>query len=173
MKTWALIAILVLPLKGFAHARLLPSGNVPPRSTNAGLKTGPCGGIARTATAREFSAGATITVEWEEVVNHPGRYEFYFSTAGDQNFQLLKTVPDTMDDPIVNGVSHRYSTSLQLPNLTCAECTLQMIQVMTEDPANPSLYYSCADIALVSGTPAPTPTPTPGPTPSANPLECH
>lgn len=163
--------LLLLPALAWGHARLLPGGNVPPRSTNAGLKTGPCGNVARTASARQFTAGSVITIEWEEVVDHPGRYEFYFSPANDQNFTLLKSVPDTQDGIIPSGQSHRYSTELQLPSQTCDACTLQMIQVMTEDPQNPSLYFSCADIQLVSGTPNPTPTPAATPTPG--PLECH
>ncbi len=172
-KVAILLGLLVLPNFAFAHARLLPGGSLPPRNTNAGLKTGPCGGVARTLAPKSFVAGQDITVEWEETVNHPGRFEFYFSEAGDTNFQLLKSVPDTQDsgDP-----PHRYSTSLTLPNLTCTACTIQMIQVMTENPALPRNYYSCADIQLTATptqpgpnpipTPSPTPSPTPGPSPA-------
>lgn len=164
--------ILCLSLEAGAHARL--SGAIPPRSTNAGLKTGPCGGIARGSAAKQLTKGSTVTVEWIEVVDHPGRFEFYFSPSGDQNFQLLKTVVDTQNTSIPSGGNHSYSTTLTLPNQTCSSCTLQMIQVMTENPQSPSLYYSCADIALIDGTPTatPTPSPTPSPTP-VDPSSCH
>ena len=41
-----------------------------------------------------------------------------------------------------------YQTDLTLPNMTCADCTIQLIQVMLEDPARPKNYYSCADLSL-------------------------
>lgn len=168
-----LCALVIFPQFVHAHARLLPSGSIPPRNSNAGLKTGPCGNVARTGTNTQLTAGSTVNVQWEEVIDHPGRYEFYFSAANDANFTLLKTVNDDQDGVIPSGQSHQYSTTLTLPSQTCTACTLQMIQVMTENPANPSLYYSCADIQLISGTPTATPTPSATPTPTPGPIECH
>jgi hypothetical protein len=102
-------------------------------------------------------AGQTITVDWEETIYHPGRFEFYFSESGDQNFVLLKTVQNNQNNQIL---PHQFSTTLTLPNVVCQECTLQMIQVMLENPAAPSNYYSCGDMELKSnGLPPPTPTP--------------
>ncbi|MEK6627742.1 MAG: SCE4755 family polysaccharide monooxygenase-like protein [Bdellovibrionota bacterium] len=136
-----------------AHARLLAGGLIPPRNNNAGIKIGPCGGVPRTATPKVLQAGSTVTIQWEETINHPGRFEFYFSPAGDANFQLLKTV---IDDQNNNLTPHQYTTSITLPNVTCTACTFQMIQVMTENPLNPSLYFSCADIQLTAaGVPPP------------------
>lgn len=144
------------------HARLKPSAGVNPRSTNAGIKSGPCGGLARVTPAM-LTSGQKLTVTWEETIQHPGRFEFYFSSANDQNFTLLATVPDIQDNSAT--LPHQYSVELTLPSVTCTDCTLQMIQVMTENPASPSLYFSCADMQLSStGTP-PGPTPTPSPTP--------
>ncbi len=156
----ALLFALALPEYASSHARLR-NGVVIPRSTNPGLKTAPCGGVARTATSAQLVAGQTITVTWEETIQHPGRFEFYFSPAGDANFVLLKSVPDTQDG--TNDLPHQYSTTITLPSTPCTACTLQMIQVMTENPAAPSLYFSCADIQILSAT-GPTPVPTPTPT---------
>jgi hypothetical protein len=149
-----------------AHARLKPAGSIPPRSSNAGIKTGPCGNIARGPNATTIAPGATVTVEWEETINHPGRFEFYFSPAGDANWTLLKSVPDTQDG---GGLPHQYTTDITFPNTPCTDCTLQMIQVMTENPASPSLYYSCANIRLQS---APNPPPPPPPPPPVDPEPC-
>lgn len=165
---WALaLTVASFGIKVFAHARLKTTGTLVPRSTNPGIKIGPCGGIARTATPAVFAPGATITVNWEETIDHPGRYEFYFSAANDAGFTLLKTVPDTA----TGALPHQFTTTLTLPNVSCTDCTLQMIQVMTENPANPSYYYSCADIQTmaVTGTPAPTPIPAPMPAPAPAP----
>lgn len=171
LKIIVAICVALFGVKVFAHARMKPTGTLVPRSTNPGLKVGPCGGIARTATPAVFAPGSTIPIDWEETINHPGRFEFYFSTAGDAGFTLIKSIPDNQDN---NVLPHQYSTTLTLPNVSCTDCTLQMIQVMTENPANPSYYYSCADIQLQSGAPSPTPipTPTPAPAPAPQPGAC-
>lgn len=143
-----------------AHARWTLNGTLTPRSTNAGIKTGPCGGFQRIATPKVFQAGSSINVEWEETINHPGRFEIYFSPADDANFVLLKTIIDTKN----GGLS---STSITLPNTACTACTLQLIQVMTENPDSPSLYYSCADIQLTEPSSNTTPTTTPNPSSQA------
>lgn len=173
--------VIALSPLSYGHSRFDPTGNVPGRSLSSGLKLGPCGGVARTLTPKILQKGSSVRVDWEETVQHPGYYEFYFSEAGDASFQWLGTVNDNQDGAIVGGVSHKFSTTLTMPTVTCTSCTLQMIQVMTEDPAAPSNYYSCADINLTdsspgpSPTPAPTPTPTPTPTPASppSPSDCH
>lgn len=157
-----LVATLVAS-HSFGHSRLLPSPEVVPRSTNAGVKTGPCGGYARVAQPAQLKPGQKITVTWEETIQHPGRYEFYFSEAGDTNFKILASVPDMQDDAA--SLPHQYSVDLDLPNVQCADCTLQMLQVMTENPAAPRNYYSCADIVLSSAVAPPPPPPTPVPPP--------
>jgi hypothetical protein len=171
--SWLLV-LLLSAHKASAHSNLLATGNFPPRNASTGLKTAPCGGVARTAVNRVVAPGATVTVQWQETINHPGRFEFYFSPAGDANMVLLKTVPDTQDTAIVGTNYHMYSTTLTMPTTPCANCTLQMIQVMTENPLAPTNYYSCSDIQISSvvppGTsPAPvTPPPTPPPTTDPN-----
>lgn len=158
-----LIAIIAFTSTGgslcWAHARLKSTGDVVPRSDSAGLKTGPCGGVPRTSNAREFEPGQTITVEWEETINHPGRFEFYFSQANDSGFSLMKTVNDGQDGSA--DLPHQYSTTITLPRTPCDACTLQMIQVMTENPSNPSYYYSCADIRIRGASTVPVPSPPP------------
>lgn len=145
-----------------AHAHFKVNGIVPPRSGDTALKTGPCGNIARTSAPKVLQAGSDLTVEWEETIDHPGRFEIYFSPANDTGWKLLKQVQDTQNTP-VNGAPHAYATQITLPNEACTACTLQLIQVMTENPSAPSYYYSCADIQLkATSSPAPTPTPSPG-----------
>ncbi|MBX3022214.1 MAG: lytic polysaccharide monooxygenase [Bdellovibrionales bacterium] len=161
------ISLLLSSFEVHAHANLKADGFIPPRSSATGLKTGPCGNVPRTANPKVIAAGSTVTVEWIETINHPGRFEFYLSQAGDSNFQLLKTVQDDQNTSVVNGNFHMYSTQLTFPaGVTCTDCTLQMIQVMTENPANPSNYYSCADLRLQAAS---VPTPSPMPSPSPNP----
>lgn len=157
MKMIILALLLVSSVAG-AHSRLKATTEIKTRSTDPGIKTGPCGLYPKVAPAI-LTSGQTITVTWEETIYHPGRFEFYFSQAGETNFQLLKSVENTQNN---TAVPHQYSTTVTLPNVACDSCTFQMIQVMTENPAAPTNYYSCADMQLKgasSATPAPTVTP--------------
>jgi hypothetical protein len=162
------VAILLSP-SSYGHSRFDPAGNVPGRTLSSGLKSGPCGGIARTTTPKILQKGTSVLVSWEETIQHPGRFEFYFSQANDTGFAYLTTITDNQDGPIPSGGSHKFSATIALPSTACDACTLQMIQVMTENPAAPSNYYSCADVKLVDGVPPPSPTPTPTPTPVPTP----
>lgn len=166
-----LIALALASHLSFAHSRFNPAGNIPGRTTDSGVKTGPCGAYARTATPKVLQSGSSVRVDWQETVQHPGRYEFYFSPAGDANFVLLKTVVDDQNDSAT--LPHAFSTTLTMPSGTCTDCTLQMVQVMTENPAAPTNYYSCADVQLTTASvPAPAPGPVANPVP-VGPNNCH
>jgi hypothetical protein len=176
MMRFGLTVLFVLSPMSYGHSRFDPAGNIPPRSPSSGLKTGPCGDVARGTTSKELQKGSNVRVDWEETVQHPGRFEFYISTANDTGFTWLATFIDNQDGAILSA-SHKFTTTLTMPTTTCTACTLQMIQVMTENPSAPSNYYSCADISLIDGIPSPTPTPTPTPvptpTPAPSPADCH
>jgi Chitin binding domain. len=173
MKSVIMMSLLALIFADTAHAhsRLKASEMIKIRGNDPGIKIGPCGGLAR-VTPAVINPGSTITVYWEETIYHPGRFEFYFSEAGDQNFVLLKTIQNNSQG---TPLPHQFNTTLTLPTKTCDNCTLQMIQVMTENPNNPTNYYSCADMQLKSATnnPDPTPTPTDPTTPTPADPDCH
>ncbi len=136
-----------------AHARFAIDSVTPPRSDNSGIKTGPCGSDPRSLNPAVFTPGQQITVNWEETINHPGYFRIAFSPANDQGYDnnVLAEIVDTQDD--IN-VPHFYSATITLPDIECNDCSLQLIQYMTErDP--PSLYYSCADIRLIADSPPP------------------
>ncbi len=128
-----------------AHARWALDGLVKPRNNSTGLKTGPCGGIARTNTPVQLQSGSVVDVKFETVIYHQGVFKIYFSPSNDQNFVLLAdNIPDYADKPF-------QTYKLTLPNQECNGCTLQLIQTMPDHGPN-SLYYSCADIQLVKPT---------------------
>lgn len=166
------VLFLVFFLSGslsYAHARLKASDEIKIRSMNAGVKTGPCGGYPRVAQPAVLTAGQSVVVHWEETIYHPGRFEFYFSDAGETQFTLLKSVENNQKS---QPLPHQFSTTLTIPDVTCEQCTLQMIQVMAENPNNPTYYYSCADMQVQKGTsttPTPSSSPTVTPTPTATP----
>jgi hypothetical protein len=154
----ALIAAVVAPQLSYGHARLRLGGNVPPRNSSPGLKSGPCGMVPRTASPTLLTAGQQLTVQWDEVVDHPGYYRIAFSPAGDAGFDANVLVPQVLDVP---GV-HAYETTITVPNTPCTDCTIQLIQYMTENNP-PSLYYSCGDIQIRAVGAPMTPNPAPSP----------
>jgi hypothetical protein len=106
-------------------------------------------------TPTTVAGGTAVTVNWVETIQHPGKFIFSLSNANDANFVILKQVLDNQDNPA--NIPHSYTTTVDIPNINCDTCTLQMIQSMEENPAAPTFYYSCADIKIVSATAPPLP----------------
>ena len=135
-----------------AHARFKLGSITPPRNNSTGLKTAPCGGIAKTNTPTIFTAGQNVEIEWEETINHPGYFRILFSpnAVDDQadfdNNILLDNYTDTQNG---NDTPHLYKAVVPLPQQVCDQCTLQLIQVMM-DRTPPSNYYSCSDIQVTA-----------------------
>lgn len=154
----AVVTTLVISGDAFAHARLRTPT---PRTNDDNLKDGvggaPCGGKPRTGTPARYTMGQTITVQWEETINHAGCFIIKLSPANDQNFTMLANPPHSA----AGGVPRQYSAQVKLPDgMTCNACTLQLIQVMNNTvpcpvvniPAGDS-YYSCADVQIVAPPP--------------------
>jgi len=152
----ALGLVLALGSSATAHIALM---SPPPRT--ADQKAGPCGvaGSTRGTTVTTYAPGETITVEWNETVGHPGHYRIAFDDDGNDAF-VNPNMPDdnfafTLVDQITDrdGETH-YTQSVKLPTTPCANCTMQLVQVMTTAVPYNSFYFQCADITL-SGEPAP------------------
>jgi len=142
-------------MESHAHARWLLDGMIKPRDPSTELTTAPCGGVARTTTPTILTPGQTINVEWEETVDHPGYYIISFSPTGDTNFDQYVLAPRIIDTQNGTPTPHFYQAQITLPDQACTECTLQLIQVMEENPLSPVNYYSCSDIQLVADTGGP------------------
>ena len=130
------------------------------------LKDGPCGvaNDMRGATSTTFEPGQTITVMWDETIEHPGHYRILFAADG-QNFPTpvagvfctdgqevtpgsgIYCLQDNIPD---QGGSPNYMATVTLPDVTCDNCTLQLIQYMDDNPADP-VYHTCADLVLSPG----------------------
>lgn len=150
-------ALLCSQQNAFAHARFSANKLLKPRSNDDGLKTGPCGGIAQLPLAQrtQIVAGSKITVEWEETIEHPGWYRLAFSPNGSTGFDanvLLDNIPDKTGSVSRNAPTtwHRYSAEIDVPTTPCENCSIQLIQVMTDNPAILRNYYSCADVRIVA-----------------------
>jgi hypothetical protein len=109
---------------------------------------------------------------WEETINHPGSYRIAFSKDGLTGFDnniLLDNIPDNKDTPVdysTPSTYHQFSATITVPQEQCENCTIQLIQVMTDQGGKP--YFSCADIRISTSAAKPA-DPAPGPTPSTPP----
>lgn len=129
-------------------------------------KVGPCGGCAtRSSDVTAVAPGSTITVRWTETVDHPGHYRISFDDDGMDAFQDPTSFDDIQENPtlpvLLDGITDRdggglYEVQVTVPNVECENCTLQLIQVMTDKPpfgpeGGNDFYYRCADLALRPG----------------------
>lgn len=134
-----------------------------------------------------FLPGSTITVTWLETINHPGHYRIAFQPNGEvfgvpqpaaglckgsiacpvgvTNCEFPAVNQEGTDpvngsivlkDLIADGM---LSTQITLPNIECANCTLQVIQLMTDkcpytaNAQSDDIYFKCADITLSASAP--------------------
>jgi MYXO-CTERM domain-containing protein len=156
-----------------AHIKLI---DPPPRyvlqdGSDNGIKSCPCGlggsnrvcNVAadgsdpdRSERVSRFEAGSTITLRFQEFVNHAGRFRVAFDPDGadmaDFNDNILSDVPDP-----ANASGMMWEIPVTLPEMTCDNCTIQLVQAMEvdqntpiADPAPISSYYSCVDVQLVA-----------------------
>lgn len=124
-------------------------------------KRGPCGveGSPRGEVVYTYRHGQTVTVEWYEFVDHPGHYRIAFDDDGDDDFVDPISPEDRLTNATVllDGIEdlpgvHHYAVDVELPDIECETCTLQVVQVMTDKPPygdGNDLYYHCLDLRLV------------------------
>lgn len=163
----ASLALVFASASAAAHVRFVtptPRHPTPNREDNT-IKTAPCGVENDSRTTDEsritvYEPGETITVEFNETIDHPGFFRISFDDDGQDAFQaplarsevmatpVLPVLLDDIDDHGPGG----YSVEVTLPNVECENCTLQLIQVMSGDQSwtKDDIYYTCADIALRS-----------------------
>lgn len=159
MRSSLVVASLLISGTASAHIAMTV-----PAPRTAEQKTGPCGaaGSTRGTNVTTFAPGETITVEWDETVDHPGHYRIAFDDDGN-DFQNPNNpgddFPGTMAEPIVDKVGGHYTQQITLPTTPCDNCTLQLIQVMTTAVPYNSFYFQCADIRIAGDVPDPDPDP--------------
>lgn len=169
--------LLAFPALASAHIGLLsPESRYGPSV----LKAAPCGmagGQRTTDKVYEVKSGATITVMWDEYINHPSHYRISFDDNGDDDFHEptyngpTATIdpsgftpyeyPTTLVDFIADMQGGTYTQQVTLPDIECDNCTLQLIQVMYDKPpydcdTNPScndVYHQCVDLVLSANGP--------------------
>ena len=152
------VAALLLAAPAAAHLRVTE-----PAARHEYHKQGPCGAgadDARGAEVHTFRPGQTITVRWNEFVDHPGHFRISFDPDGQDDFVDPAGFDDVSGGPavLVDGIADRsgggdYEQEVSLPDLACERCTLQVIQVMSDKPPygdGNDLYYQCVDLVLAA-----------------------
>jgi hypothetical protein len=172
------LALLLAPAIASAHITLM----APSRRTNE-QKQAHCGFTGSTrANESIHPSGATITLTWDETIPHHGWYRISFHPDGDvfrippasdgpsgyggaSNFPTEDMtgltdpdgsiiLADRIPNPHPGGGVQTFTVTL--PDVSCTNCTLQLLQVMTDTPMyDPSsaLYFQCADLVLSSTAP--------------------
>jgi hypothetical protein len=149
-------------------------------------KLGPCGdegGGTATGKVTAFRPGQTIEVTVDERIFHPGHYRVALAVddrselppppvvtavgsdpCGSAEVQDPPAFPILADNvlPHTQPFSGPQTFTVTLPaDVTCARCTLQIIEYMSSH-ARPCFYYHCADISIQGDPETPTATATPG-----------
>lgn len=161
--TCSVLALGGLLLSTSAHAHIKLTAPAPRHTSQ---KDGPCGKGAvdpRGTTPTTFKPGETITVTWQETIEHPGHFRIAFDENGQRFTDPIGpndvapreyVLKDNIKDKTGAGIKN-YSETITLPNVQCTNCTLQVVQVMTDKQGNgwgnDDLYYQCADIVLAGG----------------------
>lgn len=148
--------VLLLPASAAAHIALtFPAaryGQDEQKEYPCGMAGNPPGANAPTV----LQAGDTITVTWDEFIDHDSHYRISISNAGDDAFinptafddfdNSPTVVLDNIPDP-AGAAAHQ--ADIMVPDIPCSPCTLQLMQVMYGGTFGAgSLYYQCADIVI-------------------------
>jgi hypothetical protein len=142
-------------------------------------KLGPCGdeldgtdAATPTGTVTAVQEGSTITVTIHEVIFHPGHYRIAVaqnradlpaepvvtagSTAcGSVPIDSAPALPVLADGVFLHTAPFTGPQTISLPlpaGLTCAKCTLQVIEFMSQHPLNNPggcFYHHCADLTIL------------------------
>jgi MYXO-CTERM domain-containing protein len=179
----AILSVLFLGMLSapvFAHVEMLSPMPRYPRAADNDNKACPCGvgesnrlcnvegdrsdpdrDAARVTT---LTAGGTVTVRFDEYIAHAGRYRVAIDYDGadleDFNTNILVDIEDPIGRVGNTGGGSIWEIEVPLPNVDCDNCTLQLIQMMDGntadpviDPVNRSTYYTCADITITGADP--------------------
>jgi len=142
------------------------------------LKDGPCGQFRglRSTNVVTAEAGSTLTIQWSEYVDHPGHFRIAFDDDGDNDFRDPRCLtncesgpgaptfetdmdPTVLYDMIPDTRGTVTTFDVVLPDVECANCTLQVIQVMYDKrpyvSGGDDIYYQCIDLVLTREPPDP------------------
>jgi hypothetical protein len=156
-----------------AHIQLLsPASWTVESSLGDPQKNAPCGGEggSPTGAVTQYKPGQKIIVKWQETIYHPGHFRIAFASDRSQlhdpdvifdsaqdsvsaSIEDPPVAPVLLDNlyprtPINGSAGTVFQQEVTLPNITCARCTLQVLQFMAGHGPPNYIYHHCADIQL-------------------------
>jgi hypothetical protein len=168
-----IVFAVTFPSTALAHFSLLQ----PPAADNVndgGKGAPPCGSTVASNIVTPVQGGHALAISLSETVMHPGHYRFALSinsraeippdptvvvvgglsdTAAIENPPVFPVLADDVFDHTTGIAPISWTTSLVLPNITCAKCTLQVIEFMAEHTPNVGggyFYHHCADLQITA-----------------------
>jgi hypothetical protein len=176
----AVLFVIAAPLH--AHFKLLePASWLVEDDRGDPQKLGPCGGTFADAgtpsgLVTEVVGGSMLKIAVAETIYHPGHYRIALARSrdalpADPEVTMKETergprsesaVIETDPEPpvIVDGLwphserdDYTWETELEIPNLDCEDCVLQIIQFMAEHPGvreGGFSYHHCADLDITA-----------------------
>ena len=179
----AVIAIAVLAPLASAHFKLMePQSWLVEADNGDPQKLGPCGGTSANGgmpsnAVGKVTGGQKIHLKLQETVFHPGHYRVALavnsraelppdpdtttrdSERGPWSVSAIIQNPPRMPvlaDGLFAHTSRAtgpFETDIQLPNINCEKCTLQIIEFMAEHGLNRDggyFYHHCADLQITA-----------------------
>lgn len=164
-----LVLGLLLAAPALAHIKLTLPGSWQVTDAYGGPnKAGPCGEAGTpTGVVTEVVAGSQLTVSWTEPIPHPGHFRIGIATdatqfvtpvpvltGGGTNCSTAPIESPVAYPTLVDGLfphtatASPYTTTVTVPMISCANCTLQLMQFMSSH-APPCFYYQCAKLRIV------------------------
>jgi hypothetical protein len=173
----------VVPATTHAHFKLLePASWLMENDRGDPQKAGPCGGSNTdwgkpSYIVTKVMGGSRLRVRVQETIFHPGHYRVALAvnsptelppdpetqtrasekgpwsvTATIQNPPRVPVLADGLF-PHTARVETPFETEVQLPNINCRKCTLQVVQWMAEHAFNNPggySYHHCADLQITA-----------------------
>src|ERR1700691_4951522 len=179
-------ALAILAPFADAHFRLLePQGWLVENNLGDPQKLGPCGGTSTdsgmpTNAIARLKGGQMLHIKVEEEIFHPGPYPVPLAVNSRDELPPDPAVttrdtdkgPWSVSSPIASQpkipvladglfvhttrATTPFETDVQLPNIHCEKCTLQIVQFMTEHGYNHDGGYFYHHCAVLQITPDPT-----------------
>jgi hypothetical protein len=166
-----------------AHFKLLePASALVEDQRGDPQKLGPCGGTSAnagtpTGVVAAATGGSKLHIKVQETIYHPGFYRVALAVKSREELPAdpVAVTRDTEKGPwsisgaiqsapqrpiLADGLflhkakpADPYETDVQLPNINCEKCTLQVVQFMEEHGFNKDggyTYHHCADLKITA-----------------------
>ena len=167
----------------YAHFKLLePQSWLVEDNRGDPQKMGPCGGVSGNAgmpsnIVNKVQGGGKLHIKVQETVFHPGHYRVALAvssrtelppdpkvttrdsargpqsvTADIQNPPQIPVLADGLFAHTARSTTP-FETDIDIPNINCEKCTLQIIQFMAEHARNKDgdfSYHHCADLQITA-----------------------